>query len=122
MTYYEDIERKLENLNSKSDIRITIDDINCKSIRFIVYDCEVTDKSLQEIYETLNYIDSKKGDLNTMTDIHYYHSIYGSRECFGLRFELSVGEDIRSDDELNQIAEDDMEEQRYQEYKERNLK
>ena len=121
MTYYEEIERYLENLNASSDILVAIDDIDHKSITFSVYDCEVTEESLNEIYETLQFIDSKKGDLNCLNCINFHPSKNGSQECFNLRFELPVGEDLRSDDELNSIAEDDREEQRYEAYKERKL-
>ena len=40
MTYYDKIERYLENLNASQDIFVTIDDIDKKSIAFSVYDSE----------------------------------------------------------------------------------
>ena len=123
MTYYEEIERQLENINASSDIRVTIDDIDTKSITFSVYDSEVTDESLSQIYEIIHFIDLTK-DLNTMTDIKYYPAKNIGMECFTLRFEFDIGDDVPTEYDYLQQQErdkDDKEYQDYQSYKERNL-
>ena len=106
MTYYEEIDRYLENLNADQDITITIDDIDAESITFSVYDCEVTNESLETIYEVIDYVSGGRYDLNSMTDITHHPSKNGSAECFNLRFEFDVGEDEESEEELRQKAED----------------
>lgn len=106
MSYYEKIERYLENLNANQDIIVQIDDIDAKSITFSVYDCEVTDESLQTIYEVLQFIFPKKGDINHLSCITYHPSKNGSQECFNLRFELYIGEDIELEEELYQKSKD----------------
>ena len=63
----------------------------------------------------------KKANLNNMTDIHYYPSKNGSQECFNLRFELDIGEDYETEEEMYQRSLDDAEDRRYQEYKESKL-
>lgn len=116
MTYYEEIENYLENINSKQDIKVTIDDIDAESITFSVYDCEVTEESMDTIYETLHYANNK--DLEKLTDITHHPSKNGSAECFNLRFELDIGEDEESEEELRQKAEDYAEDQAFERYRE----
>ena len=118
MTYYEDIEKYLENTNADDDILVTIDDIDKGSITFSVYDSEVTNESLATIYQVLQYVGRNEADLNTLSTITHYPSKNGNAECFNLRFELYVGDDEESEEELRQKAIDDDEDRRYKEYKE----
>lgn len=96
MSYYEELEGKLEDLND-TDYKITIDDIDEKSIQFCVYDAEVTEEVLNTIKEFLTYINKKGGE---MTGISYYPKKYGLQESFGLYYNVDIGEDEVSEEEL----------------------
>ena len=121
MTYYEEIERYLEKWNN-TGVEITIDDIYKDSIKFCINDLEVTEQVLDFIEEVLNFIDKKGG---TLTNIFSFEvNRENNKELYSfyeLDYKINVGEDVRSDDELNQIAEDNREERKYEEYKESKL-
>lgn len=112
MTYYEKITNKLENLNAGQDINVKIDDIDAKSITFSVYDSEVTEESLDTINEVLEWINIQEKGLNSMTSINYYPPKNGSKGGFNLRFELKVGEDYETEEEMHQRSLDDAEDRR----------
>jgi len=121
MSRYEEIEWYLEKWN-KTGIDISIDEIDKDSIKFFINDSEVTEQVLDFIEEVLNFIDGKGGVLTNIFSFEATRENNKELDSFyELNYKIDVGEDVRSDDELNQIAEDNREERKYEEYKERNL-